>query len=348
MRYTDVCIEAFSYLLPSRIVTSGTIEKWLKPLYDRLGLPEGRLELISGIKERRFWQDGTMPSEVSALAGQRAIEQAGLTPDDLECLFHCAVSRDFVEPATSTAVHRRLGLPARALNFDISNACLGVLSGMIMLANMIQLGQAQAGIVVAGENANSLVKGTVERLNQDAALTRRDIKSHFASLTIGSAATAVVLTHRSCSRAGHRLLGGMHSACTDHNHLCRGSEDSGMTDASSPEMRTDGEELLRRGLDVAAETWDLTKAELGWADDTPRTFFCHQVGRTHREQLYARLNLDMARDFSTFEHLGNCGSASLPLTAAMGIEAGRVERGDRFALLGIGSGINCTMLGIEW
>ncbi len=348
MRYTDVCVEAFSHVLPSRIVTSEAVEKWLKPLYDRLHLPEGRLELISGIRERRLWPAGTLPSKASADAGRRVLEQTGFSANDVDCLFHCSVSRDYVEPATSTAVHRLLGLPSRALNFDISNACLGVLSGMLMLANMIQLGQAQAGLVVSGENSQALLDNTVSCLVNDPELTRRDIKSQFASLTIGSAAAAVLLTHRSCSRTGHRLLGGCASANTTYNHLCQGSADTAMTDGSRPQMHTDGEELLRRGLEVAGETWALTKEELGWADDTAGTICCHQVGRAHREQLYAKLGLDESRDFSTFEFLGNCGSASLPVTASLAVEAGRLKRRDRLALLGIGSGINCTMLGVEW
>ena len=348
MRYTDVCLEAMSYVLPSRIVSSNTMEKWLKPLYERLRLPEGRLELMTGIRERRFWKPGTVPSQVGALAGRKAMKQAGIEPEDVDCLLHCSVSRDFVEPATSTVVHRLLELPSRALNFDVSNACLGVLSGMILLANMIQLGQAEAGVVITGEHSGPLIDGTVERLIKDPSLTRRDIKPHFASLTIGSAAAAVVLTHRSRSKTQHRLLGGAHSADTNYNHLCQGSDDAGMVDGSKPHMKTDAEALLLRGIEVAEETWRETKKELDWTDDTPDAICCHQVGRAHREKMYHRLNLDIAKDFSTFEFLGNCGSASLPVTTAMAVEEGRIKQGDNLALLGIGSGINCTMLGVAW
>ncbi|OGV81076.1 MAG: 3-oxoacyl-ACP synthase III [Lentisphaerae bacterium RIFOXYB12_FULL_65_16] len=348
MRYTDVCLEAISYVLPPQVVTSAMLEKWMKPLYDRLNLPEGRLELMTGIRERRFWKPGTKPSEASAKAARLAIDLAGLAIREVDCLLHCSVSRDFVEPATSTAVHRELNLPPRALNFDVSNACLGVLSGMFLMANMIQLGQVQAGIVVSGENSGPLIDGTIERLIKDANLSRQDIKPYFASLTIGSAAAAVVMTHRSRSKTGHRLLGGAHCSNTQFNHLCQGSDDAGMTDASRPHMQTDAQELLQRGIDVAEQTWEDAKKELGWNNDTPTTVCCHQVGRAHRQLLYERLHLDMDKDFSTFEFLGNCGSASLPVTTAMAAEAGRLKKGDILALLGIGSGINCTMMGVEW
>ena len=66
------------------------------------------------------------------------------------------------------------------------------------------------------------------------------------------------------------------------------------------------------------------------------------------EPIYAGLGLDTAKDFPTVEFMGNCGSASLPATAALAVQAGRLKPGQRLAMLGIGSGINCTMLGVEW
>ena len=77
-------------------------------------------------------------------------------------------------------------------------------------------------------------------------------------------------------------------------------------------------------------------------------FICHQVGSAHRRKLYEALGLDLAKDFSTFETLGNMGSVSLPATLALAAEAGAVRAGDKVALLGIGSGLNCMMLSLEW
>ena len=112
-------------------------------------------------------------------------------------------------------------------------------------------------------------------------------------------------------------------------------------------MQTDSEELLKQGVAVARDAWVETKAELGWTDDTADVICTHQVGKRHSQYLYDALSLDRRKDFSTVETLGNCGSASLPATAAMAIEAGRLQPGQNMALLGIGSGINCMMLGVK-
>ena len=348
MRYQDVCIDAIGYVLPERRVTSAALEKLLRPVYDRLHLPEGRLELMTGIRERRFWRKGMLPTEASAGAARRVLERAGVGAAEVECLLNCSVSRDFVEPATSTAVHRLLKLPGHALNFDISNACLGVLTGMMMLANMIQLGQVKTGLVVAAENGGPLVDSTIETLNQDKALTRRGIKDQIASLTIGSAATAVLMRHASVSSGGHTLLGGAHHADTTNHHLCQGGADTAMDGHSHPVMHTDSHELLVRGVEVAARTWKKFREVLAWTCDTPDVLCGHQVGKAHRAALFERLGLDLSRDFSTFEFLGNCGAASLPVTLAMAEEAGKLRPGHHVALLGIGSGINCAMLGVRW
>jgi 3-oxoacyl-[acyl-carrier-protein] synthase-3 len=348
MRYTDVCIEAISYVLPERRVTTAAIERLLRPLYERLNLPEGRLELMTGIRERRFWGTGTLPSQVSAEAGRRAIAKARLAPEEIDCLLHCGVSRDFVEPATSTAVHRLLKLPSHALNFDISNACLGVMTGMMMMANMIQLGQVESGLVVAGENGGPLVEGTIAQLNRDETLTRRSIKDQIASLTIGSVATAVLMRHVSKSRDGHRVLGAAHYSDTSGNHLCQGGADIAMDGRNCPVMVTDSQELLLRGVEAAAKTWEMIKKVLNWTNESLDAVFGHQVGKAHRDALFGRLGLDLAKDYSTFEFLGNCGAASLPVTTAMAEEAGRLHKGDKVVLMGIGSGINCAMFGVQW
>ena len=140
MLYKNVCIEAFGYELPDEIVSSAEIEKRLSPVYNRLKLPDGRLELMSGIKERRFWKNGTRPSEVSVLAAKKAIEKSGISKQDIGCLIHASVSRDFLEPATASVVHNSLDLPSGSSIFDVSNACLGFLNGMTSFANMIDLG----------------------------------------------------------------------------------------------------------------------------------------------------------------------------------------------------------------
>ena len=113
-------------------------------------------------------------------------------------------------------------------------------------------------------------------------------------------------------------------------------------------MATDSEELLKRGVETAARTWLDFQDESGWAADSIDRFFCHQVGSAHARLLFDSLGLDPSRNFETLHMLGNVGSVSAPITLALGIEAVKLNKGERAAVLGIGSGINCLMLGIDW
>lgn len=341
MKFENVCIESLAVALPDEVWSSAHIEEQLRPLYERLKLPAGRLELMTGIRERRMWPAGTRASDASAAAGRAVLAKSALRAEQVELFIHAAVSRDMMEPATAAFAHRKIGLPASAQIFDVSNACLGFLNALTVAAGLIESGQIKCALVASGENGRPLVEQTLRTLLEQP-LSRNAIKPFFANLTIGSGAVAAVVCHRSLVQGrAHRLLGGVARAATQYSDLCQG--DTHGADALA--MQTDSEQLLVAGVGLAKETWDAFTAEQGAGYDR---FICHQVGSTHRRKLYEMLGLDLAKDFSTFETLGNTGSVALPATLAKAIDAGAVREGDRVGLLGIGSGLNCLMLALEW
>ena len=174
------------------------------------------------------------------------------------------------------------------------------------------------------------------------------MKLAVASLTIGSASCAVLLTDRSLSRTQNRLLSATARAHTQFHQLCCSGQDEAVADGMSPLMRTDAERLLEAGIATGAETFATFLTEIGWDRDEIDRTFCHQVGSGHRKRMLETLSLDPARDFTTLEFLGNTGSVALPITMAMAAEQGLLSAGDQVALLGIGSGINSLMIGLEW
>ncbi|MBI3886839.1 MAG: 3-oxoacyl-ACP synthase III [Opitutae bacterium] len=346
MRFRHACIESLTAVLPDETWSSAHLEERLRPLYERLKLPAGRLELMTGIKERRMWAAGTKPSDASAAAGRAVLKQSSIKADQVEVFIHSAVSRDMLEPATASFAHHKIGLGAHAQVFDLSNACLGFLNGLVTLAAMIDAGQIRCGMVVSGENGRPLVERTIQHL-LSAPLDRNAIKPFFANLTIGSGAVAAIVCHEDMLPAGaakHRLVAGACRSATQHSELCQGDHagEGGLA------MQTDSEQLLLAGVEVARQAWTQFEQETGWNRSTPDRIVCHQVGSTHRRKLYETVGLDLAKDFSSFETLGNTGSAALPTTLALAVQQGAVRSGDKVALLGIGSGINCLMLAVEW
>lgn len=342
-KFSNVALESITYEEPDEIWSSEKIESLLGPLYERLKLPQGRLELMTGIQERRFWSDPIMPSQASTLAGKKALEEADCGPEEIELLIHSAVCRDRLEPATAAYVHQALGLPHTCQFYDISNACLGFLNAMTVASNMIESGVIKRALIVSGENGKPLVEQTINTLlSKD--WTRNEIKPFFANLTIGAGAAAAVLAHSDLVPADRPRIGcSVVRADSSHNHLCQGDTASG----NALEMQTDSEALLDAGVALARETWNCLKEESGWIEDTPNRVITHQVGAAHRRRLYEELHLDLEKDYSTFPTFGNIGSVSLPLTLAKGIKEEDVQPDDLITLLGIGSGLSSMMMTLQ-
>lgn len=347
MRFTDVCLESIGAEIPSETWSSDAIELQLQPLYERLKLPQGRLEMMSGIIERRVWPAGTMPSGPSIRSAAAAIDASNIDREQIGCLIHASVCRDFLEPATASRVHDGVGLPDECWVYDVSNACLGIINGAVQIASMIQSGAIEAGIVVGTENSRPLLEQTIRTLNNDTSITRQSVKPAFASLTIGSGSCAWLLCHRRWSASGTRLDAAIASSRTQHHDLCRSDSDSAGA-GMAPLMDTDSEKLMAEGIATGVDAMKLLLAETGWSRDDIDRSVCHQVGGRHRTAMLAAMGLPVDRDTKTFDRLGNTGSVALPLTLAAAAINGELTMHDRVAMCGIGSGINSVMLGARW
>lgn len=339
MRYEKVCIEGLGYIIPEEVVTTAWIEEQLAPVYQALGLPRGYIERSTGIYEHRWWPEGFWPSDGAAQAGRLALERSGVAPTEVQCLINASVSRDYVEPATAAIVHHKLGLSPEALSFDVVNACLGFLNGMVIIANMIELGQIEVGLVVAAEDPREGQLATIQSLLANPP-SKEAVRDNLASFTLGSAAVAMVLRHRATSKTGKRLLGGAYYANTDHCELCV---------AQRTWMRTNSTKLLVEGAKVVETAFQRFKAELGWTDASVDKLFTHQVSEPQRIQgVYGTLGLPEGIDYPTLSYLGNTASVAAPICLALGIDHGFVQEGDRICLMGAGSGLNSIILGIQW
>ncbi len=346
MRWKNVHVEAILAVVPDEIITSAEIEARLAPLYQALHLAPGQLESLTGIRERRRWPAGTRMSHVAAQAGRLALEQSGVPAEELGAVVYAGVCRDDLEPATACGVAAELKTSPDALVFDVSNACLGVMNAMVEVANRIELGQMRAGLVVSAESSREIVERSIERLNGEPTLER--YRLGLATMTGGSGAAAVLLTAAGYSGTEHRLVSGAALSAPQHHRLCRWGPGRGLLGETPNVMDTDATGVLEHGVDLGRATWDRFLSNSGWRGDDVDRIIAHQVGAGHRREVLQTLGIDPARDFSTFERLGNMGTVSVPITAARAIESGFILPGQRVGFLGIGSGLNCLMLGIQW
>ncbi len=371
MTYNRVFIESIGYELAPVVVSSRDLEERLEPLYKALHFPVGQLEALTGITERRWWDKDYPPSKGAAQAAKKALALSNLGPQDIDILIYAGVCREQLEPATACRVAAQIDLNPDATVYDLSNACLGVLNGIIEVANRIELGQCKAGLVVSCETARDINEAMIDKMVESKSI--EVYKQALATLTGGSGAVAVLVVHEDLSTDHRRqLLGGVSKNEAQHHSLCqwgwesfvplafdrflaeeapawiRSSYTFGMKRCVIPFMATDAGAVLKFGVDLGLKTSKSFLSKIGWGVDTMDKVICHQVGAGHREAIMNTLKIDLKKDFSTYQFLGNIGTVSLPLTAAIAEERNFLRPGDKVGFLGIGSGLNCMMLGLKW
>jgi 3-oxoacyl-[acyl-carrier-protein] synthase-3 len=338
MRFENVSILSIEHVDAPVRVSSEEIEARLAPVIERLGVQPDLLRQVSGIHERRFWEPGTSSSEAAVWAGERAIESAGVDRAEFGILVSTSVTREFVEPSVACAVHNGLGLPETCMNFDVSNACLGFLNGMDVVGNMIERGEIDYGIVVNAEDSRPITDSTVERLLADE-IDEATFRQNFPSLTLGSGAVSMVLTRSDLAENGHRFLGGVNLAATENHGLCQGT---------MKHMVTDTKALTEAGMGLAVRTWHRAVDELGWTVDRHRFYAQHQVSKAQSEKFAEILGLDLEKVYELYPKFGNIGPAGIAIVLSRLAKEGIAKAGDLIAMMGIGSGINCTMAEVVW
>ncbi|MEC9477341.1 MAG: 3-oxoacyl-ACP synthase III [Planctomycetota bacterium] len=332
------------------VITSAALEDRLAAPWSSMGIAPGQLEQLTGVRERRWWPEGTSISAMAARACQKALESSHLPASAIGQLAYTGVCREAFEPATACSVAARLDLSRDTALHDISNACLGAIDGVVMAADAIRLGRIEAALVVCCESARSIVNIACQKLLSDSRI------EHFipslATLTGGSGAAAMLLVSSRISTEGPVFLGSSVGTDARWHELCRWgvepASDRSDSAARIEFMETDSVAVLKHGVELGKETWSRFLEEMGWSSSEVNRTICHQVGSAHRDEILAALELSHDNDFITYPFLGNMGTVSIPMTAALAAERGILSPGQKVAFLGIGSGLVCRMIGWQW
>lgn len=346
MKFTRVFLEAIGYELPQHIVTSSWIEEQLTPLYRKLHLQPGQLEALTGIRERRWWGLNHINAVEAAKAAKKALAETDIPVEDIGAVVYGGVCRDNYEPATACHVAAELKVRAETAICDVSNACLGAMNGIIDIANRIELGQIKAGIVVACETARDITQIMIQRMLDEGSM--EFFKQALATMTGGSGACGIVLSDGSYGQKGPRLAGGVTLGAPEHHRMCRWGADQRIPARAPQMMETNAIGMLRHGGDLIRKVGEAFWREVNWTSEQLDKIIMHQVASANRDAILNNLGLPLEKDFSTFQFLGNMGTVSLPVTAAIAMERGILEKHQKVGFVGIGSGLNSMMLGWEW
>ncbi|MBU8977329.1 MULTISPECIES: 3-oxoacyl-ACP synthase III [unclassified Lysobacter] len=340
MLFQHVAIAGLAHIDAPRRLTSDEIHARLRPTLDRLGIKYNVLEEVAGVRERRLWDGEVKASDAATLAGVKALADAGIDADRVGLLVNTSVSRDYLEPSTASIVSGNLRLPDTCQNFDVANACLAFLNGMDIASRMIERGEIDYALVVNGETADLAYEKTLDRLSRDD-VTEEQFRDEMATLTLGSGAAAMVLARSELAPGAPRYRGSVTRSATEWNQLCRG-------DLVHDRMIADGRMLMIEGLKLGQKTFTAARAALGWVVEELDEFVIHQVSKAHTKAFLKAFRIDPKKVLTIFGEHGNIGPASVPIVLSKLRDGGRLKKGTRVALLGIGSGLNCSMAEVVW
>ncbi|KNC18543.1 3-oxoacyl-ACP synthase [Arthrobacter sp. RIT-PI-e] len=334
-RHDNTALLAVTSVEAPVVVSSADFDERLAPSLKRLRLSKRLLERVAGVTERRWWSPGSDFDDAAIEAGAKAMAEAGVEPGDVGLLINTSVTRRNLEPSVAVKIHHALGLPSSAMNFDLANACLGFVNGMTLAANMIDSGQIKYALIVAGEDSRRAQEATFDPLNRGDPPPEGS-PPPLAPLAPRAGAAGAVSGPADLHPGSHRIVGGGSRAGAGPHELCGGSPGG---------MYTDTKGLLDGGLELVVTAWHEAQAD-GWAWDGMDRYVTHQVSNSYTNAIIKAVDLERERVPITFPHWGNVGPASLPMTLAQ--EAHSLSPGDRVLCLGVGSGLNTSMMELAW
>ena len=172
-RHTNTSVLSVCAVEAPIVVTSASFDERLAATYRRVGMKHGMLEKLAGVRERRWWPEDVSFADAAAMAGAKAMAEAGINPSQIGVMINTSVSRAYLEPSTGAAVHHQLSLPTSCMNFDLVNACLSFVTAIQLGGTMIDSGQADYALIVAGEGSRYTQETTLARLAAKSANRRR-------------------------------------------------------------------------------------------------------------------------------------------------------------------------------
>jgi 3-oxoacyl-[acyl-carrier-protein] synthase-3 len=289
----------------------------------------------TGIETRRFAADDQATSDLALEAAKRALEAAGVKPEELDLVVLGTLTPDYLLPATACLVQDRLGA-TNAGAFDVNAACTGFLTALHTGEAFVAAGRAQRVLVIGAEKLTSFV----------------DFTDRTSCIIFGDAAGAAVLTPLDQCGQGEilRTTLGADGKGYDFIHMAAG----GSRKPPTLETLEKREHFIRmRGRDVFrfAVTYmgEMVRQMIeGYSPEDITVVVPHQVNKRIIEAALERLEIPPSKVVVNIERYGNSSAATVPLALDEALRAGRVEKGKLVVLVAFGAGLTWGGTLIRW
>lgn len=301
--------------LPDNIVTNAD-------LADRVDTSDEWITERTGIKQRHIAVDGQYTSDLAAEAGLKALEDAGMTADDVDLIIVATATPDLTFPATAAIVQHKLGVTQGAA-FDLQAVCTGFVYALSTAEKFIASGQHKTALVIGAETFSRIL----------------DWEDRRTCVLFGDGAGAFVVTQGPNDADTKKGILASHLRCEGGLVDLLYVDGGPSTTQTAGLLRMEGNKVFREAVGrissamvEAAKVADIDLNTVDW-------FVPHQANQRIIAGVVKKLRIDQEKVISTIAHHGNTSAASIPLAYDTARKDGRIKDGDLVLIEGMGGGL---------
>jgi 3-oxoacyl-[acyl-carrier-protein] synthase-3 len=325
--YAASIIGTGSYV-PERVMTNAELEK----------LVETSDEWIlsrTGIRERHIAAAEQPTSDMAARAAVSAMENAGVTADEIDLIICATVTPDMFFPSTACFVQTRIGAD-KAACFDISAACSGFLFGVETARQFIASGTYRTVLVIGADKLSGIVDWTDRN----------------TCVLFGDGAGAAILRHREGGRGILATRMGSNGKLAEILYIRGGGSACPVTAENAAEnpttIRMNGRETYKHAVTAMVDASEGVLADAGLSVGDIACFIPHQANLRIIEAIAGRLEIPMEKFFVNLDRYGNTSAAAVAIALDEAARSGRFKRGDKILMVVFGGGLTWASSVVEW
>lgn len=321
-------IIGIGYSVPERRLTNADLEKMVDT-------SDEWITTRTGIKERRIAPDDVATSDLAVEAGEKALANAGVAPEDIDLVVVATATGDYRVPQTASIVQHRLGIP-RAAAYDLGAGCSGFVYALDQAWHSVRTGAYRRALVIGADLISRITNW----------------EDRSTCVLFGDGAGAVVLGPTDAEYGIVATTLGSDGSGVDKLYVPAGGSRQAVTDEVKKRgdqyLRMVGNEVFKFAVRIMAEAALEVRDKAGWQAGEVDLFVPHQANVRIIDAAAKRLELTDDKIVINVDRYGNTSAASIPIALGEAVETGRLKRGDNIICVGFGAGLSWGAVALRW